>query len=171
MSAIRLKRGDEYKVVKAKLVPAPAAEPNQLLSALINQLENYKARLNSIPATDPNRETFKDKVETFSAIMRGITSESPPEVKLRVVYGLEASPATAQLLSFLAAPNGVLVTTVNENNRAVQSGLQTGDCIVKVGAKTINDLAGLLQALDEANSPAEITVVRRRATLTLKFSR
>jgi S1-C subfamily serine protease len=103
--------------------------------------------------------------------MQGITSEAPPEVKLRVVYGLEASPATAQLLSFLAAPNGVLVTTVNANNRAAQSGLQTGDVITKVGTKAINDLASLLQTLDESNSTTEITVVRHRATLTLKLSR
>ncbi len=168
---IRLKRGDEYLVVKAKLVPAPATEPNQMLSALLNRLENYKAQLNSIPTTDPNRETFKGKVETFSAIMQGITSEAPPEVKLRVVYGFEAQPATAQLLRFLAAPSGVLVTTVNANNRAAQSGLQTGDVITKVGAKAINDLASLLQALDESNSATETTVVRRRVTLTLKFSR
>jgi S1-C subfamily serine protease len=168
---IRLKRGDEYKLVKAKLVPAPAADPNQQLPALLRRLENWKAQLNSTPTNDPNREKLKGKVEAFSAIMRGITSEAAPEVKLRVFYGLEAQPATAQLLNFLAAPNGVLVTTVSENNRAAQSGLQAGDVIVKVGAKTINDLAGLLQALDAANGVAELSIVRRREALTLKFSR
>jgi S1-C subfamily serine protease len=168
---IRLRRDNEYKTVKARLVPAPSAEPNQQLTALLKRLENLKGKLHSTPLTDPNRERLKDKVETFSAIMTGITQSAPPEVKLRVFYGLEAQPATAQLLGFLGAPNGVLVTTINENNRAAQSGLQAGDVITKVGTKAINDLADLLQALDGANSPAEITVVRRRATLTLKFSR
>lgn len=168
---IRLKRGDGYKLVKATLVPAPAVEPNQQLTALLSRLENYKAQLNSTPTTDPNREKLKGKVEAFNAIMTGMLQPAPPEVKLRVYYGLEAQPATAQLLSFLAAPYGLLATTVSENNRAAQSGLQAGDCIVKVGAKAINDLATLLQAFDEATGPTEITVVRHRATLTLKFSR
>src|SRR5262249_26781086 len=56
---IRLKRANEYKVVKAKLIPAPAVEPNQQIPALLRQLENRKAQLNSLPTTDPNREKLK----------------------------------------------------------------------------------------------------------------
>lgn len=168
---IRLKRGDDYKFVKAKLVPAPSADPNQQLPALLRRLENLKRQLNSAPTSDPNREKLKGKVEAFGAIMTNITQSAPPEVKLRVFYGLEAQPVTAQLLNFMAAPNGLLVTTVIENNRAAQSGLQAGDVIVNVGDQAITDLASLLQALDEASGVAEFSIVRRRETLKLKFSR
>jgi predicted metalloprotease with PDZ domain len=68
---IRLKRGDEYLVVKAKLVPAPATEPNQMLSALLTRLETYKARLNSIPTTDPTARPSKARSKLSARLCKG----------------------------------------------------------------------------------------------------
>ncbi len=168
---IRLKRDAEYKLVKAKLAPSPASEPSQMIPALLIRLENMKSQLNALPLTDPSRATLVGKVEAMDSIMKGIVSPAPPEVRLRVLYGLEVQPLTAQMLAYFAAPNGVLVASLSDKLRAAEGGLQTGDVIVKVGTQTITDVAKLLTALDEANGVAEVTVQRRRAPLTLKLTR
>lgn len=168
---IRLKRDNEYKIVKAKLAPSPATDPSLMIPALINRLETMKSRLNAMPLTDPSRATLEGKVETMDSIMKGIISPAPPDVRLRVVYGFEVQPLTMQMLAYFAAPNGLLVTSLSDKQRGAEGGLQVGDVIVKVGAQPITEVAKLLTALDEANGVAEITVQRRRATVTLKFTR
>ncbi len=168
---IRLKRDAEYKLVKAKLAPSPASEPSRMIPALVQQWENMKSKLDAMPLTDPSRATLEGKVETMGSIMKGIVSPAPPDVRLRVYYGLEVQPLTAQMLAYFVAPNGVLISSLTDKLRAAENGLQTGDVIVKVGSQTITDVAKLLAALDEANGVAEITVQRRRAPLTVKLTR
>jgi S1-C subfamily serine protease len=168
---IRLKRDNEYKIVKAKLAPSPATEPSLMIPALINRLETMKSRLNAMPLTDPSRATLEGKVEAMDSIMKGIYSPALPDVRLRVVYGFEVQPLTAQMLAYFAAPNGVLITSLSDKQRGAEGGLQVGDVIVKVGTHPITEVAKLLTALDEANGVTEVTVQRRRATLTLKLTR
>lgn len=168
---IRLKRENDYKVVKAKLVPAPALEPNQVIPALVNRLEKMKSELNALPANDPARMSRQGKVETWDSVIKGIVQPAPPEVKLRVFYGFEAQGLSAQLLTHFSVAQGVLVASVAEGSRAAQCGLQAGDIIVKVGEKAINELANLLQVLDETKESATLTIQRRRETLTVKMPR
>lgn len=168
---IRLKRDNEYKIIKAKLAPSPATEPGQMIPALISRLENMKSQLSAMPPTDPSRATLEGKVETMDSIMKGIISPAPPDVRLRVIYGVEVQPLTAQMLAYFAAPNGVLVAALSDKQRMVPAGLQVGDVIVKVGKQPVAEVAKLLSALDEANGVTELTVQRRRASLTLNFSR
>lgn len=168
---IRLKRDSEYKIIKTKLAPSPATEPGQMIPALISRLENMKSQLSAMPPTDPSRATLEGKVETMDSIMKGIISPAPPDVRLRVIYGVEVQPLTAQMLAYFAAPNGMLVTTLSDKQRMVPAGLQVGDVIVKVGKQPVAEVAKLLSALDEANGVTELTVHRRRASLMLNFSR
>lgn len=168
---IRLKRDAEYKLVKAKLAPSPASEPSQMIPALVNRLENMKSQLNAMPLTDPSRATLEGKVEAMDSIMKGIISPAPPDVRLRVYYGFEVQPLTAQMLAYFGAPNGVLVTSLTDKQRTTEGGLQVGDVIVQVGTQVITDVAKLLTTLDETNGAAELTVQRRRATHTLKLTR
>jgi S1-C subfamily serine protease len=168
---IRLKRDNEYKLVKAKLAPSPATDPGQMIPALLNRLENMKSRLNAMPLTDPSRATLEGKVETMDSIMKGIISPAPPDVRLRVVYGFEVQPLTLQMLAYFGAPNGVLVTSLSDKQRGTEGGLQVGDVIVKIGTQPVTEVAKLLTALDEANGITEVTVQRRRATQTLKLTR
>lgn len=168
---IRLKRENEYKVVKARLVPSPALESNQIIPALVNQLEKMKSELNALPANDPERTIKQGKVETLDSVIKGIVQPAPPEVKLRVFYGFEAQPLSAQLLAHFSVPQGVLVASVAGGGRAAQGGLQAGDIIVKVGDKAIHDLGALLQTLDETKEPAVLTVQRRQDSLTIKVPR
>lgn len=168
---IRIKRENEYKLLKARLVPAPALESNQMLPALLHRLENMKSKLNALPTNDPTRSSLQGKIEAWDSIMKGITQPSPPEVKLRVSYGFEAQALTAQLLAHFAVSHGVLVTSVVESSSAAQGGLQAGDIILQVGATHCNDLATLLQSLDESREPAALTIKRRRETIALKLPR
>jgi S1-C subfamily serine protease len=91
---------------------------------------------------------------------------------LRVLYGIEIQTLTGQLMSYFAAPNGLLVSNVNEGAVAARSGLQAGDVIVDAGARPINKLADLIDALDSASgSPLEITVARRGERVKITFQR
>lgn len=169
--AVRIKRDSEYKIVKARLVPSPALEPSQMLPALLNRLEKMKSQLSALSPNDPKRSSLQDKVETMDSIMKGIARPSPPDVKLRVYYGLEVQPLTAQLQEFFGTTHGVLIAAVAANQRAAQSGLVAGDLLIAIGEKKISDLASLLQALDEAAEATELTVLRQQATLKLKLQR
>jgi S1-C subfamily serine protease len=75
-------------------------------------------------------------------------------------------------MSYFAVNNGLLVSNVSENTVAARSGLQAGDVIVAAGAKPINKLANLIDALDDAGAaPFEITVARRRERIKITFQR
>ncbi len=169
---IRLKRENEFKVVKAKLVPL-VAEPEQLISKLLQRLEAWKSQLKNLPNTDPQREKLEAKVVSMDAIMKNIiAAPAPPEVRLKVVYGLEVQPMTAALLQHFGAAHGVLIATVNENSPAARAGLQAGDVVTIVAENSVTELAGLLQALDNAvGNSVKLTVMRRRTTMILAFNR
>jgi S1-C subfamily serine protease len=174
--SLKVKRGNEYKLLKAKLTSPPAMEPEQQFVAFNRELNDIEKKLNSLPPTDPNRphlENRKDAWRKFvNGLVGGIWNQAPLDVRLRVLYGFEVQTLTAQLMSHFAAPNGLLVSNVNENTVAARSGLQAGDVIVEAGAKSINKLADLIDALDSAGgSPLEITVARRGERLKIAFKR
>jgi len=98
------------------------------------------------------------------------TSPAPPEIRLRIFYGLEVLPLSGQLMKYFKVTNGLLVANVTENKKAAQSGLLAGDVILKVGEVQIDNLAGLIDALDKSPS-ADITVSRRREQLKLALLR
>ncbi len=174
--SLKVKRGNEYKHLKAKLISAPAIEPEQQIVFFNRKLNDTEKELNSLPPTDPNRthlEHRKDAWRRFvNGLVDGIWNQAQPDVRLRILYGFEIQTLTGQLMSYFAAPNGLLVSNVNENTVAARSGLQAGDVIVEAGAKPINRLADLIDALDDnAAAPIEITVARRRERIKITFQR
>jgi serine protease Do len=165
---LRIKRSNEYKLVKAKLAPAPAADPEQLLFAYARRLDEMKDQLKIVPATDPGRPNLEARVNKMSSFFQIVLKPAPTEVRLRVFYGFEVETLTGQLMNYFAVTNGVLVSNVEENNKAARSGLQAGDIIVKVGEVQITNLTTLSTALNEAQGEAiEITVSRRREMVKL----
>ena len=75
-------------------------------------------------------------------------------------------------MSHFAVINGLLVSNVNENTVSARSGLQAGDVILKAGAKSINRLGELIDALDSTSgSSIEITIARSRERLKITFQR
>jgi S1-C subfamily serine protease len=174
--SLKVKRGNEIKLLKAKLTSAPPPEPEQQFVAFNSKLDAIEKELNALPPTDPNRphlENRKDAWRKFvNELVGGIWNQAPPDVRLRVLYGFEVQTLTGQLMSYFAVDNGLLVSNVNENTVAARAGLQAGDVIVESGAKSINRLADLIDALDSAaGSPLEITVARRRERMKITFRR
>jgi S1-C subfamily serine protease len=174
--SLKVKRGNEYKHLKAKLTSPPAIEPEQEFVAFNRELDAIEKKLNSLPPTDPTRPHLENRKDAWSRLVNGLVdgiwNQAPSDVRLRVLYGFEVQTLTGQLMGYFAAPNGLLVSNVSENTAAARAGLQAGDVIVEAGAKSINRLADLIDALDSAGgSPLEITVARRRERLKIAFKR
>ena len=174
--SLKVKRGNEYKHLKAKLTSPPAIEPEQEFVAFNRELDAIEKKLNSLPPTDPTRPHLENRKDAWSRLVNGLVdgiwNQAPSDVRLRVLYGFEVQTLTGQLMVYFAAPNGLLVSNVSENAAAARAGLQAGDVIVEAGAKSINRLADLIDALDSTGgSPLEITVARRRERLKITFKR
>ncbi len=169
---LRVKRGSEYKMLKAKLVPVPATDPEQRLFAFVRRLEAMKAELKSIPASDPKRQNLEARVNMMTSFVQAVTLPAPPSIRLRVLYGFEVEPLTGQLMNYFAVTNGLLVSNVADKNKAARSGLQAGDVIIKVGEQQITNLLSLVNALDNSKAETiEITVNRRRESVKLSLPR
>jgi S1-C subfamily serine protease len=169
---LKVKRGGEYKVLKARLIPAPATEPEQQLLAFARQLQTMEEELKSTQPSDSNRQKVEARAKAMRTFVDAVRSPAPPEVRLRVFYGFEIQSLTAQLMNYFAVTNGLLVTKVIENNQAERSGLKAGDVILRVGAKPVTNLAALISALDSsAGEPVEIAISRRREQMKLTFQR
>lgn len=165
---LRIKRSNEYKIVKAKLIPAPATDPEQQLFAHVRRLEAMKDELKALPPTDPTRQSLEARVNMMSSFVQILTSPASPEIRLRIFYGFEVETLTGQLMNYFAVTNGLLVSNVVESNKAARAGLQAGDIITKVGEIQIATLPALIKALNEADGEAiEITVSRRREVVKL----
>lgn len=170
--SLRVKRGAEYKMFKAKLAPAPSTEPEQQLFAFVRRLEAMKEELKATPAGDPKRQNLESRLNMMSSFVQAVTSPAPPDIRLRVFYGLEIQPLTGQLMSYFAVTNGLLVSCISDKNKAALGGLQAGDVIVKVGEQPINSLSSLVNALDSAKGEAiEVAVSRRRELVKLSLPR
>lgn len=168
--SLRVKRGSEYKMLKAKLIPAPAADPEQQLFAFVRRLDAMKDQLKATPENDPTRQNLEARVNMMSTFVQAVTSPAPPEIRLRVFYGFEVESLTGQLMNYFAVTNGLLVSNVSAHNRASRAGLQAGDVIVKVGEQPISTLPEMIRALDEVRDESvEITISRRREVMKLTF--
>jgi S1-C subfamily serine protease len=165
---LRVKRGTEYKQLRAKLAPAPAIEPEQQVMTFTQRLETMEEELKSMSPTDPNRRNKESKVGMMRNFVGAVSaSPAPPEIRLRVFYGFEIMPLTVQLMRYFDVTNGVLIANVSENNKAARSGLMAGDIILKVGDVQVDNLASLITALDKG--PAEITISRHREQFKIDF--
>lgn len=169
---LRVRRGGEYKMLKAKLAPAPATEPKQQLFTFVRRLEAMKAELKSTPVSDPNRQNLEAKVNMMNSFVQAVGSPAPPDVRLLVFYGFEVQPLTGQLMNYFAVTNGLLVASVADKNKAARAGLQAGDIVVTVGDQPINNLMALVNALDQAKGETiELTISRRKETIKISLPR
>ncbi len=168
--SLRVKRGIEYKVLRAKLVAAPAVEPEQQLIAFARRLESMEEELRLLPPSDPARNKLESKVDMMRHFVGAVTGPAPPEIRLRVFYGMEVQPLTGQLMNYFSVSQGLLISNVLEGNRAFKSGLKAGDVITKIGDIVITDMTSLMTGLDKwVNGQLQITVSRRHESLKLNF--
>ncbi len=167
---LKVRRGNEFKLLPARLAPAPATNAKQQYDYFLNQMDRYEGLARELPANDPNRQKNQDKANTYKTILSGITNSAPPDVWLRVMYGIEVTALTPQLAKAFAAPGGVLVSTLASSGKASQAGLKVGDAIVKIGEEAIADPASLMRTLSQTNSEArELLIVRGGQSMTVNL--
>lgn len=168
---LRLKRGNEVKLVSAKLAAAPTYDSGQQSAVLGKQLRSLEDQLRAVEATDPQRPEIESKVKSMRSVMASILGPAPVEVKLRVRYGIEVEPLTTQLLRYFAVPNGLLVTSVAED-RGATGGLRAGDVIVAIGDVPLNDAESLLRSLEaSSDQPLVLAVSRQREHVQVTLAR
>jgi S1-C subfamily serine protease len=171
--ALKVKRDKEYITIKAKLIPAPATEPEQQLAAFTRELRGIEKELAALPMNAPNRLSLENRQKGWEKFIDDMIHRvAAPDIRMRVLFGLEVQPLTGQLMNYFAVPNGLLVTTVTEKEKAARAGLQAGDVIMKVGEKSISKLTDLSGALDNSiGQPIELVISRRHEQMKLSLPR
>jgi serine protease Do len=74
------------------------------------------------------------------------------------VLGLTLAPASALVG---AGSPGVVITEIDPNGHAAESGLQTGDIILDVGRRGVNTPAEVRKFVDEARGQSKKSVLLR----------
>ena len=167
---LKVRRGNEFKLLPARLTPAPATDAKQQLRWIVNQLENYERLAQQLPETDPNRSKQQSKANAYRSILNGISNPAPPEIWLKLMYGIETIALTPQLAKSFAAPGGVLISSLTPTGKSAQAGLKVGDVLVKIGEDTVVDSSSLMQALSQAKGGnLEVLTIRDGKTLTLNL--
>ena len=91
------------------------------------------------------------------------------QTKMEEAYGLtlqELTPDLAQYLSFESG-KGVMVSGVRKGSQAAMDGIMTGDIIVEVEGRIVEDLLFFLQTFKKSKSPLKAKIFRNNRFLTL----
>lgn len=89
-----------------------------------------------------------------------------------VLGGVLVRDLTTELgRDYFGVEKGVLVTDVVRMSPGLQAGFRPGDVIVSVEDKAFEDVRGLRLLLDELDTPIELTVVRRKESMTIVYPR
>ncbi|MFN0118902.1 MAG: PDZ domain-containing protein [Blastocatellia bacterium] len=171
---LKIKRGEEYRMLPAKLSLAPATDPEKQLAFFRDRLRAMEGELGQLASNDPLRQKLAGKVETMRRVYDGIFSAAPPEVRLRAFYGMEIQLLTPQLQEFFGTKGHLLIESATPGGKAANAGLQAGDIITHVGETGVKDIAELIRELDEtfgASEHAAITVTREQKPVTVKMQR
>ena len=167
---LKVRRGNEFKLLPARLAPAPATDTRQLSKYFLNQIEKYEGMARELPENDPNRDKNQSKANNIRQILNGIINPAPPEIWLRLMYGVEITSLTPQLAKAFSAPSGVLITTLTPTGKSAQAGFKVGDIIVKIGEDVIADPATYMQALSQnTGETREVLIVRAGKSLSLNL--
>ncbi len=86
-------------------------------------------------------------------------------------YGLTLQEMTPDLSEYLSLTpkGGAMVSNIRKGSQAAKDGLKTGDIIVEVGGRHIENLESAQKVLAESKPPVKVLVIRgdRHLTLTL----
>jgi S1-C subfamily serine protease len=84
-------------------------------------------------------------------------------------YGLALQELTPDLAKYLAleSQKGVMVSGVHKGSQAAIDGLMTGDIIVEIEGRIVEDLPFFLQTLKESKIPLKAKIYRNNQFLTL----
>lgn len=167
---LKVRRGNEFKLLPARLAPAPATNAKQQYDWILDQIEKYEGIAREFPENDPKHTSNQSKANNIRNILNGITNSAPPDVWLRVMYGIEVTSLPPQLAKVFSAPGGVLIASLSTTSKANQAGLKVGDVIVKIGEDAVADPASFMQTLSRANSDArDLLIIRGGKTMTVNL--
>ena len=166
---LKVRRGNEFKFLPARLAPAPATDAKQQFDWIVNQKERYERIARELPENDPNRQKNQDKANNFTNILNGIINPAPPEIWLRLMFGIEVTALTPQLAKSFSAPGGVLIATLTPASKSIRAGLRVGDVIVKIGEDAVTDSAIFMRVLSQSSESLEVMIVREGKSLTVNL--
>ncbi len=167
---LKVRRGNEFKLLPARLAPAPATNAKQQLNYFVNQMENYERLAQELPKTDPNRTKNQSKADNIRTILNGVINPAPPEIWLKLMYGIEVTSLPPQLAKVFSAPGGVLIASLTPASKSNQAGLKVGDVIVKIGEDAVADSASFMQTLSQDKSdPRELLIIRGGKSMTVNL--
>jgi len=103
--------------------------------------------------------------DLFEKVSRPLESRTDMEKS----YGLALQELTPDLAKYLAleSQKGVMVSGVRKGSQAAIDGLMTGDIIVKVDGRVVEDLPFFLQTFKKSKSPLKAKIYRNNQFLTL----
>jgi len=81
--------------------------------------------------------------------------------------GVGVQDLTDQLGEYFGAPEGVLVTSVDENSPGSAAGLRAGDVITSIDGESVRSTGDLRRRLNAASGETTITIVRDKREQTL----
>ena len=86
-------------------------------------------------------------------------------------YGLALQEMTPDLSEYLAlAPKGgAMISSIRKGSQAAKDGLKTGDIIVEIGGRKIENLEAAQKVLAESKPPVKVEVIRGGRHLTLEL--
>jgi serine protease Do len=86
----------------------------------------------------------------------------------RARLGVSAQDLTDQLGAYFGAPEGALITSVDDDSAARTAGLKAGDVVTKVNGGLVRNASDLQRRLMDASGETTLTIVRDRKEQTLK---
>ena len=91
------------------------------------------------------------------------------QTEMEESYGLSLQELTSDLVKYLSfeSGKGVMVSGVRKGSPAAMDGLMTGDIIVEVDGRIVEDLPFFMQAFKKSKSPLKVKIYRNNRFLTL----
>lgn len=111
-----------------------------------------------------------ERTGTVPAVAMGLRTPSPRASRSPFVLGgARARDLSVELGRYFGVGAGVLLTDVLASTPAALAGFQPGDVIVSLAGREVETLTELRAVLSGAPVPYELTVVRRRSRVVVRY--
>ena len=112
---------------------------------------------------------FKAPIFVSRTVFEKMSIPLEPQEGIEVEYGLtlqELTPELAKYLSF-ESKNGVMVSAVQKGSRAEKDGIETGDIIMEVDERAIENALAMKDALTEGKPTLSAKIFRKSRFLII----
>ena len=111
---------------------------------------------------------FKAPVFVVKTLFERMSLLMEEKAEIDDEYGLalqELTPELAEYLSY-SSKRGVMIAGIRKGSQAAIDGLETGDIIVDIGGKIIEDVLSMKKVFSETNAPVEARIFRNSQFMT-----